>query len=413
MQVLLLSQWFDPEPAFKGLVFAKSLRNRGNDVEVLTGFPNYPGGNVYPGYHIRILRREVIDGIVVNRVPLYPSHNSRGFLRILNYLSFCVSAMILGPLAVKKPDVIYVYNLPTVALVALALRGIYRAKVVLDVQDLWPESVAGSNMMPSRGALKVLGLATNRIYRSVDRLTVLSAGFKSELMRRGIPEQKIEVIYNWSMEDEPHSETSESVKEVVEAFRGTFNIVFAGTMGKMQGLDSVIEAAALLEAKQRNISFWFIGGGIAVDDLKRLAQTRQLSNVQFHPRMTSGEIKAVLARADVLLVHLRKDPLFTITIPSKIQAYMRAGRPILAAVEGDAARLVELSGAGISCEPGNPKRISEAVLNLSRMDKAVLSQMGRKGREYYEKNLSLSVGTSKFIAQFEGVMRPGEYQKTV
>src|SRR5664280_315157 len=145
MNILFLSQWFQPEPCFKGLPFAKALREKGHHVEILTGFPNYPGGKIYPNYRVLLYQREMLDGIQVNRVPLYPSHDKSALRRIINYLSFAVSAFLLGPWLIRRPDIIYVCNLVTLSPVAFLLRFLFGSKIIIDVLDLWPESVTSSN----------------------------------------------------------------------------------------------------------------------------------------------------------------------------------------------------------------------------------------------------------------------------
>ena len=145
MKILILSQWFDPEPDFKGLLFARELVARGHEVEVLTGFPNYPGGKIYPGYRIRPWARERLDGIDVLRVALYPSHNNSGLHRIFNYVSFFISAAVFGTALIRKPDVMYVYHPPiTVGFAATVIGFLRRAPFVYDIQDLWPDTVAAS-----------------------------------------------------------------------------------------------------------------------------------------------------------------------------------------------------------------------------------------------------------------------------
>src|SRR5271165_3505961 len=150
MKILMLTQWFQPEPTFKGLPLARALRDRGHEVEVLTGFPNYPGGKLYPGYRVQPWRREIMDGIRVNRVALYPSHDRNAMGRILNYLSFGATSALVGPWVVRKPDVIHVFNLVTLDVASRLLGLLKGARVVLDVQDLWPESLAASGMMNNR-----------------------------------------------------------------------------------------------------------------------------------------------------------------------------------------------------------------------------------------------------------------------
>ena len=198
MKILFLTQWFEPEPTFKGLLFARELAARGHEVEVLTGFPNYPGGKVYPGYRIRPWVREQIDGIDMLRVALYPSHNNSGLHRALNYLSFALSAAVIGTALIRKPDVVYVYHPPiTVGFAATVIGFFRRTPFVYDIQDLWPDTVAASGMMSNPAALALLGKLCNFVYRRARHITVLSPGFKEQLVGRGVPPDKIDVIYNW------------------------------------------------------------------------------------------------------------------------------------------------------------------------------------------------------------------------
>jgi glycosyltransferase involved in cell wall biosynthesis len=401
MRILILSQWFDPEPFFKGMIFIEELRSHGHEVEVLTGFPNYPGGKVYPGYSIRLFSREDMKGIRVNRVALFPSHNESGFLRILNYLSFLFFGSLIGPFVINRPDIIYVYNLPSVGFIANVIRFFYHSRIVLDIQDLWPESVSRSGMLNLKPAQKVIEWFSNKIYRSADHITVLSPGFKKELTSRGIPERKISVVYNWCSESFNGWQRDVNKKmKFLEEFENKFNVVFAGTMGKMQALESIIEAALLIEKTNKNVQFWLIGGGIEVDNLKLLAHQRGASNIRFVSRLSESEMGEVFTRSDVLLVHLKNDPLFEITIPSKIQAYMFSGKPILVAVKGDAAQLVLEADAGISCEPENPTSIANAVNQFSQLEKSAREHKGNNGKEYYWKYLSLKVGAKRFSEIF-------------
>lgn len=393
MRVLMLTQWFQPEPDFKGLPLAKALEDRGHEVEVLTGFPNYPGGKLYPGYRVRPWRRQTMDGIRVNRVALYPSHGRSGLGRILNYLSFGASAAFLGPWLVGKPDVVYVFNLITLGLAARLLRGMRGCKVVLDVQDLWPESVVGSGMMGNRLLLKILERWSSAEYSCPDRLVVLSPGFKRHLAARGVAEEKIDVIYNWC--DESSIVVPEPSEELAAGlgFAGRFNVVFAGTMGVMQSLDAVIEAARRLRERAPDVLFTFVGGGIEVDRLK--VASRDMPNIQFLPQRPISQIGEVYSMADALLVHLKDDPWFEITIPSKVQAYLHAGKPILCGVKGDAAELVSQAKAGISFLPEDPDSLGEAVISLRAMSAADRKQMGDNGRAYYREHLAFQSGVRR------------------
>ena len=392
-------QYFQPEPIFKGLPLARALLDLGHEVEVLTGFPNYPGGKIYSGYRLKLYQHEVIDGIKVTRLPLYPSHSRSGIRRIFNFLSFGFAAFLLGPWFVKRPDVIYVYNLVTLGPAWRILRLLYGSKVVVDVQDLWPESVSASGMMKSRIATQVLELSCRSQYKSANKLVVLSPGFKQNLTARGIDEKKIEVIYNWC--DESSISVPESNPEDAARFQFShrFNIVFAGTMGVSQSLDCVLEAANAVEKELPDVQFTFVGGGIEVPRLRNKASN--LSNVQFLDPMPPSEIGTVLANADVLLVHLKDDPIFRITIPSKIQAYLFAGKPILCGVRGDASDLVQKSGSGVSFMPDDSDSLIKAVRKFRSMTSDELRSMGKTGRTFYESELSMAQG----VHHIEKVLR--------
>jgi glycosyltransferase involved in cell wall biosynthesis len=402
MRILMLTQWFDPEPAFKGLVFAMALRERGHEVEILTGFPNYPGGKVYPGYRIRFIQREVMEGIPVIRVPLYPSHDTSAIRRAANYATFALSAATIGTAAVKPADVMYVYHPPaTVALPAILIRGMRRIPLVYDIQDLWPDTLSATGMVNSRFLLGLVDRWCRMVYHAAAKIVVLSPGLKDVLVHRSVPEEKIKVIYNWCDEGKiPKTPKNESLAKEL-GFSGRFNVLFAGTMGKAQALEAVLDAAGRIEGRIREVQFVFVGGGIEVDRLQKIARERRLKNVLFLPRRPVSEIGEILNLADVLIVHLKDDPLFRITIPSKIQAYLAVGRPILAGVRGDAAGLVRMAGAGVVCQPENPESISEAVEELYRMPRARLNEMGDSGHRYYRKELSLSAGVSRFKEVFQ------------
>ncbi|HUS11700.1 MAG TPA: glycosyltransferase family 4 protein [Pyrinomonadaceae bacterium] len=405
MRILFLSQFFDPEPFFKALPFAKELAKRGHSVEVLTGFPNYPGGRVYPGYRIKLIAREQMDGISIIRVPLYPSHDRSTFKRVLNYASFAFAAGILGLFVVKRADVAYVYHPPpTVGFAAIMMRIFRGIRFVYDIQDLWPDSLEATGMIRSKRALTLVAGWCSVVYRFASAIVVLSHGFKERLISRGVPADKIHVIFNWSP-DQPATKDLQTGSRTTPAaaFSGKFNIVFAGNMGPAQALDTVLEAAEQMRDKASNVQFVFIGDGISLDDLKKKALERQLNNVVFLPRVSPAEAGRILQQADALLVHLKDDPLFAITIPSKTQAYLSAGKPILIGIRGDAARLVESANAGFSFKPESPSSLVSAVERLTCLAPAEREALGMNGKMYYEKNLSRGAAVDQFEQLFARV----------
>jgi colanic acid biosynthesis glycosyl transferase WcaI len=405
VRVLILSQWFHPEPDLKALPLGQELQARGHSVEVLTGFPNYPGGRVYAGYSIRAWRREMIGAIPVHRLMLYPSHDRSAVRRALNYLSFGLAAASIGPAMTFKPDVIYVYNLITLMPAARLMRRLWGAKIVLDIQDLWPESVASSGMLQSGRALSFLRRWSDSSYSAADQIVCLSPGFKRELTARGIPAERIEVIYNWSAgtlgpDPLPGGDGLRAPS------RDRFEVLFAGTMGIMQGLDVIVEAARRLRDRAPDVRFTLVGSGVDQERLIRLAEG--LENIEFLPRRPAEEVGALLASANALLVHLKDDPLFHVTIPSKIQAYLKAGRPILCGVPGDASDLVECAGAGLSFRPEDPDDLCRAVLALRSMKPDALRDMGEQGQRFYEQELALGRGVDRLEGIFNRLASDGD-----
>ena len=232
MKILFITQWFQPESFLKGLPFAKELVKRGHTVEVLTGFPNYPGGKLYSGYKVKILQRETIDGISVIRVPLYPSHDNSGLKRFFNYASFALSAALMGPFLVHKADVAYVYNPPsTVCFSAGMIKLLRGIPLVYDIQDLWPESLADSDMFQNKFGMWLVDRFCRFYYKVANKIVVLSPGYKDILIERGVRQDKIEVIYNWCDDTQIHPVPCSSKLAHELGMEGKFNIIFAGNMG--------------------------------------------------------------------------------------------------------------------------------------------------------------------------------------
>lgn len=400
IRVLLLTQWFEPEPSFKGLVFARELVRQGFEVKVLTGFPNFPGGKVYPGYRIKLLQHEVMDGVHVARVPLYPNHSKSAIKRVLNYASFAASSLVYGLFMARRVDVIYAYHPPlTVGVTASLIRLFCRIPVVYDIQDMWPDTLRATGMLNDQRALNVVEAVCQWVYRRVDHIVVLSPGFKRLLMQRGVPATKVDVIYNWA--DEAALAAPKGVLPASFPGPERFRIVFAGNMGKAQALGAVLGTASLLQAHGSRVCFVMLGGGIEVDALKQRAAVLKLHNVVFLPPVPMAEVGIFLNAADALLVHLRKDPLFEITIPSKTQAYMAVGKPLLMGVSGDAADLVLQSGCGVAAESENAEALAKAAEGLAALAPEQLHAMGQSAQQYYQEHLALRVGVSKFADIFK------------
>jgi colanic acid biosynthesis glycosyl transferase WcaI len=407
MRILFIAHYFQPEPNFfVGLPFAKKLIERGHEVEVLTGFPNYPEGRVYDGYRIKLLQREILDGVPIIRVPSYPSHEQSSVKRILSYTSLSLSQAAIGPVVVKPADVAYVSQGPaTIGLPACVIRLLRRIPFVYDIKDLWPDVLESTGMFNSRLGLKLVDKWCKFVYRHASKIVVITPGVKQKLLERGVPEDKIAMIYEWC--DDSHicygQKNEQLAKEL--GMEGRFNILFAGNMGKAQAMTAVLDAAAMIQQDCPQVQIVLIGSGVDVDNLKQKAQDLQLENVRFLKRRPISEIGAILSLADVLFVHLKDDPIFRFAVPSKTQAYMASGRPILMGVKGDAAELVKKAQAGLSCEPQNAQSIAEAFRKLATMHRDQLEKMGENGRRFYEQKLSFDIGVAKYEDIFKSVAK--------
>jgi len=404
MRILLLAQWFEPEPTFKGLTFAKELKKRGHEVSVLTGFPNYPSGRVYPGYRVSLYKRESMDGINVNRVALYPSHDRSTIHSLLNYLSFATSTLFIGPWLVGRPDVIYIYNLVTLAPLAFLLRFLFGTKVVVDVLDLWPDAVVSSKMLDNKSALNLLGRVCKWFYCKADRLITASPGFRRTLIERGVPAEKIEVIYNWCEEANIRKNSSCPVKKEELTRTGKFTALFAGNMGTAQGLDTILDCAKMCSDKLPDARFVLVGGGVDKQRLEERARQMDLNNVTFLPPRPISSMGEIFGIADALIVHLKNDINYRITIPSKTQAYLYMGKPIIMAVSGDAETVVKDARAGVVCRPDDPVDMMSAIQTLAGMTSDERMAMGKRGHEYYMNNQSLEKGVGKFETTFRSCL---------
>ncbi|HDS1201814.1 TPA: glycosyltransferase family 4 protein [Shewanella algae] len=401
MKILLLTQWFEPEPTFKGLLFAQALRDEGHEVEVLTGFPNYPGGKVYDGYKIMPYTKEVMDGIVVHRAPLYPSHDSSALKRVFNYISFAVSSFVIGLIKTRNIDVIYSYHPPlTTSLSATMLALFKRIPFVVDIQDLWPDTLAVTGMVNNKKVLKIVDSVCHMVYRRASKVVVLSPGFKARLLSRGVPEKKVEVIYNWCNETALNDYAVSSVKLPAN---DKLNLIFAGNLGFAQGLPAIVDAAEILMRDGVPVNIVLVGDGVAKLDAIARSQEKGLDNIFFLPRVPMSEVGSLLSTSDILLVHLNDEDLFRITIPSRTQANLAMGKPIVMGVKGDAADLIDLAGAGITCEPNNPTSLAGAIQQLLVISPQERELMGQNAKKFYYEKLSLKNGVSRFISIFEEI----------
>jgi colanic acid biosynthesis glycosyl transferase WcaI len=386
----------------KGLSFTEALGQRGFDVTVITGTPNYPSGKIYPGYKNRWHTKQQQRATMVHQVALYPSHDANVLKRILNYVSFFATASVRMLLLARRADVLYAYHPPlTVPFAAVLVGKIMRKPVVVEIQDLWPESLAATGMSKNRAVERFVGGMARFVYRRSDAVIAQSNGFRTEIIKRGAAQHRVHVVYNWADESAPGPQSSSNVT-LRTGTTAEFQLLYAGNLGPAQDLGKVLDAATVLLHNRVPVRINLMGAGQSASMLQDRARAEGLTNVTFHPMQTAESVGAVLAQADALLVILKNDPLFEITVPSKTQASLAAGRPILLAVAGEAAEIVRSARAGVVVSPGSPEALVAGILQLLEMSVTERENLAQAGARYYEENLSFDTGvdsTARIINQ--------------
>jgi glycosyltransferase involved in cell wall biosynthesis len=385
-KIVIVSQYYNPEN-FVINTISERLAARGHDVKVLTGMPNYPHGRFFSGYRGLAPRRDRHDSIDVVRVPLIPRGRAKGLRLALNYLSFAVSATLAAPFLWKKADVVFVFQPSpvTVGLPALAVKWLSGTPIVFWVQDLWPESLAATGATRNPAIIGRVRSFVRFLYRRSDIIAISSRAFE-EKIRALAPGSDVRYLPNPA---NPEPGEWPSVERPGPAFPEGFRILFTGNFGVAQGLETVLDAAK--QTRHLPHIKWILAGDgrqravlrsrIEIEDLR--------DTVAIVGPFPAEDMPALFRQADVLLVTLHRDPLFALTVPSKLQTYLAAGRPILAATNGETARIVEEAGAGISCPAGDAAALAKAAILLSELDASARQMMGEAGRSYYLREFAL------------------------
>jgi glycosyltransferase involved in cell wall biosynthesis len=406
MRVLLVSQYFWPED-FRINDVVAGLLARGIQVDVLTGKPNYPEGKIASGYRLWGCQHESWMGAEVFRVPLYPRGRGGAMRLAANYLSFALLGSVLGPWLLRRRsyDVIFVYGLSPIllAIPAVVMSWIKRRPVILWVQDLWPESLEATGYVKSNWILKAVGRMVRWIYRQTDMLLVQSKAFMTPVVAMAPGKQ---VIYYPNSVDGMFARPADPKVELpsVPPLDTGFSVLFAGNVGAAQDVDVIVDAAELL-AEHTDIQFVVLGHGSRWDWMRDQLGTRGLANVHLAGRFPVHTMPGLMQKADVLLVTLADKPIFAQTVPNKVQAYLASGRPIIACLNGEGARLVQEAGAGESVAAGDAAGLAEAVLHLYRMTEAERDALGVNGRSYYLEHFDHDRLVDVLVEHFKSVIR--------
>lgn len=399
MNILLWSQYFWPEHFHINEV-ALSLKEAGEDLTLLTGKPNYPDGAVYPGYKALGVQREVHQGMDVVRMPLCPRRLGRARDLALNYLSFIASGFLFGPWALRKKrfDVVFVYAPSPLlqALPALFFAWIRGIPLVLWVQDLWPEALVSTGFVRNRFLLSVTERMVRFIYRHADLLLISSEGFRASVLQRGGSPDKIVYHPNSSGVAPPKTAIKDSTRLIVEEIGQHFSIVYAGNMGTVQSLDTVIAAARQLQHRS-DIRFFLIGGGTQAKSLADQISRFGLVNIRMHGWIAADEIHAIYAAASVLLVPLKDDWHIRHTVPNKLQVYLAAAKPIIVSGNGEVAHTLIQAEAGLACAAGDVQALAATVVLMQSMTPDQLGRFGANGKAYFQQHFELTFKTRALV----------------
>lgn len=398
MKILVVTQYFWPEE-FRINDICEGFIEQGHEVEVLTGIPNYPHGSFFEGYSLFKRGVKEYKGAKVRRVPLIPRGKDNFLMLGLNYISYTLSASIacLG-LLFNKYDRVFVFQLSPIT---LALPGIIVSKMkkipsIIYVQDLWPESLFTIKKINNKKVRSILNKICSWIYKSFDKLLITSKSFEDNLVEKGVNRDRIEYFPQWA--ENFYSENIQN--EVIEQNRNEFIVTFAGNIGKVQSVDTIIEAANLAKS-QKSIKWQILGDGSEFEYIKSLVDKYSLhENVRLLGRKPSSDMPKYFSSSDALIVTLRNDDVLRATLPAKVQSYMASGKPILAAISGEGNEIIKESKCGLVGEAEDHVKLYENVIKLFNMSKEERNTLGNNGKEYFNNNFT----REKLLNQLEIIM---------
>lgn len=392
MKVLVVCQYYKPEP-FRIPDICEALVEMGHSVTVVTGTPNYPEGVIYPGYENGAKADEVINGVTVHRCPLIP-RKSGAIYRFLNYYSFVWSSQKYLRRLKEDFDVVFVNQLSPVMMAEAGLSWAKRKgkRCVLYCLDLWPESLLAGGIRKDSLIYKVFWKVSQRIYRRADDILVTSRGFMPYFAETlGLTGKKLRYLPQYAEDMFGQLPAVTGQKEPVD-------FLFAGNVGSLQSVETIVEAARLLQ-EDKGIRIHIVGGGISLENCKK--QAEGLKNITFYGRRDLSEMPGFYAMADVLLITMGRDPVLSATLPGKVQSYMAAGKPVAGAIDGETARLInEEALCGVCCGAEDAASLAEIIRQMAAAPEK-REEYGGNARRYYREHFQ----KVHFMAELERVLK--------
>lgn len=403
MKIVYLSQFYYPEPHSIHKELAETLMSYGHEVLVVTSYPNYPLGKVYDGWKQKIFGQwENINGVLVLRCPIWPNHSKSVIFRGLHFLSFTVSSMLLTLFRVSRPDIFVVHHPPpSLAITAWLFKKRNNCPYVFRMADLWPEFIDGAGVSKNKLLMKMVECFMRCVYRNTSHILVPSPGFKKRLVEKGLPENKISIIHNYADEDTYYPINKDvELKQNMGIKNTDIIILYAGNIGEPQRIDILIDSMKMIKDR-REIKLYIIGDGSCKQSLKQKCLQENVESVTFFPQMLPEEVNRYYSIADALFIQLENEIIWNDTIPSKIYAYMLAGRPIIAALKGDGANIISASKGGIVCESCNARQITDCILSIADMSVEERKLMGHNNYQYIVNHYSKKI----IIKKIENVLK--------
>jgi glycosyltransferase involved in cell wall biosynthesis len=383
MRILIITQYFWPE-SFRINDICLGLKERGYEIVVLTGKPNYPTGKFYEGYSFNSSDKETWNGIEIYRSRLIPRGKGGGVFLFLNYISFAFFASLKVFFINKKFDRIFVYEPSpiTVGIPAIVAKIKFKSPIYFWVQDLWPESVSAAGGVKNKFIISILDSITRFIYKQSKIILVQSLAFKPYINAQNVEMEKIVYFPNST---ESYYQIQAKNPKYKNRFPSGFNLIFAGNIGEAQSFDTLLEAAFLLKKENIPINWIILGDGRAKEYVKKKISDLYLeSNFILLGSFPSTEMPYFFSYADALLVSLKKDKIFSFTIPAKVQSYLACGKPIIGALDGEGARIIIEANAGFSAQSENYIALADCVRKMYNLSDEERILLGINARNYFE-----------------------------
>lgn len=390
MKILVVCQYYYPEP-FRVSDICESLVDKGHDVTVLTGLPNYPEGQVLDGYRYGKKRNEVLNGVKVVRSFEIGRGNNKLKL-FLNYLSFALSGSLKAFFMKEKFDVVFVNQLSPImmGIPAIVYKRKHKKKILLYCLDLWPESLAAGGINESSKIYKLFLKISQWIYNSADCIAVTSSMFEEYFgTTLGVYNKKIQHIPQYA---------EDLFTEIIEVAKDNkYNFVFAGNIGDMQSVETIVKTANVLRAHS-NIIFHIVGDGSKLEECKLQSKKMGLENVIYYGRRPVSEMPHYYGLADAMLITLKNNKAISYTLPGKVQSYMAAGKPIIGAINGETNRVIKDAECGLCCTAENYSELANLIIKFCNSNEK--EKMAQNSFDYYNKNYS----KERFMSMLEDTL---------